>query len=744
MPADYYTLDQIPFSDLAGKLSIVPRLQGQRKRKNEVELINLICAFDIETSKITLPNLEGDEAVHSFMYIWQFQLGADYTIIGRTWEEYTELITQLTKIAHSVMNRFHLPSRPLFPVYVHNLSFEFMFLQGIYHFENEDCFFRDIRKPIYARYGNVIEYRCSYLHSNMTLAKWAENTGIEITKLDGRLFDYSKVRFPWTPLTDYEIQYCINDVRIIEKCIRAELDRDGDTLKSIPWTKTGYVRRDVKTALKPLYFSIQNLLPDKETYDLLRRCFRGGNTHANRWYVGKIVKDGHSKDIESSYPAVMMQCTFPMSAFQKIADEDTTIERISALINAGNAIIGDFTFKGLSLKNSRDAFPYIPLSKTHCLNYIEDNGRILTADLCTIALTEIDWMIIEKQYNYHTVKAANVRTARTGKLPAQMRNVVMKYYNGKTSLKGVKTAVYEYLKLKGLLNSTYGMMVQQMVHELIVYRQEGNAAGDVWHVQFPSDDEAEAELEKAPFPYQWGVYVTAWARFRLQKAIDLIPAPNGISNCIYVDTDSTKYIGDADFKSLNDELMKESIKAGSTAKDKNGNLHYMGIFTDEPDWKEFITLGAKRYAYIDQDGKLHTTVSGVTHQNHYYYKENEWDRRLSSQIEYDPDGDTPRWSCQFAVEELILKNPNVNPLKNFREGMRWDAAGGTDIIYHDQGEFDEFDYTDPETGKSVHITPSASIVNTSYTMTLERDYSDIIEDCMMWFRFIKERGYVGK
>lgn len=41
--------------------------------------MDIVCAFDIETTYIP-------EIGQSVMYIWQFQLGEEITIIGRTWE----------------------------------------------------------------------------------------------------------------------------------------------------------------------------------------------------------------------------------------------------------------------------------------------------------------------------------------------------------------------------------------------------------------------------------------------------------------------------------------------------------------------------------------------------------------------------------------------------------------------------------------------------------------------------------
>lgn len=43
-------------------------------------------------------------------------------------------------------------------------------------------------------------------------------------------------------------------------------------------------------------------MPTLHVFELLREAFRGGDTHANRFYVGKILENVGSYDRESSYP----------------------------------------------------------------------------------------------------------------------------------------------------------------------------------------------------------------------------------------------------------------------------------------------------------------------------------------------------------------------------------------------------------------------------------------------------------
>ena len=59
----------------------------------------------------------------------------------------------------------------------------------------------------------------------------------------------------------------------------------------MPYTSTGYVRRLAKNAISSVNYQWRkNIQPDKNVYELLRQAFRGGNTHANRFFIGQLLK----------------------------------------------------------------------------------------------------------------------------------------------------------------------------------------------------------------------------------------------------------------------------------------------------------------------------------------------------------------------------------------------------------------------------------------------------------------------
>ena len=178
---------------------------GTQNRKLHYK--DIIAAFDIETTRLT-------EIEQSIMYVWQLQLDGVGTIIGRTWNELLTLLKQF---------RDELQKETLC-IFVHNLSYEFQFLQAIYNFQEDEVFAVDSRKVLKCTmWDGAIEFRCSYLHSNMSLDQYTKKMGVEHAKLSGADFDYSIRRYPWTPLTDAEIAYCTHDVLGLVEAIKKEI-----------------------------------------------------------------------------------------------------------------------------------------------------------------------------------------------------------------------------------------------------------------------------------------------------------------------------------------------------------------------------------------------------------------------------------------------------------------------------------------------------------------------------------------
>ena len=684
---------------------LIEESKKRRKSQNKHRVLNVYTAFDIETSTVWTNSDHSLFDVHSFMYVWQFQI-EEYTVKGRTWPEFFILLDVLRTAIEQIREENKLPVNPLLIVWVHNLAYEWQWISGYYNFTNDEVFFRDVRKPIYCRMFDTFELRCSYIQTNMSLSALCKQTGVK-QKLSGQKYDYDKVRFPWTELTPFEEEYTTVDVESLVKAMKYRVSRGGDNLQTVPLTSTGYVRRECKEALKNQFLDMRELKPAEKEYRLLRKAFRGGNTHANRYYVNQIVDNVYSYDISSSYPTQQLTQLFPVKPFRWLDINHRTAEkrmsRVLQFIGLGYAVVGTYQFKNLRLKNHREPIPYISLSRcqamgTDDMEMILDNGRILEAGYVEISLTEIDLEIVLDQYVFDSIDVIECMVAQKDYLPASYRAVIQDYYNKKTALKGDDTedGKYIYMKSKNMLNAVYGMSATDPVHQDIFYKD-----GDykVSGYEDFTEDELLKLLKNASFPYQWGVYTTALARKQLQMAIKLCG-----DRIVYCDTDSVKVIGNIDISRLNEKLKAKAIQSKAYADDMKGERHYIGMFEPDGHYDQFITQGAKRYAYMT-DGHIGVTVAGVS-------------KKINEKT-----------GIPFAVEEL-------KSLDRFRVGMIWRKAGGTISVYNDA---DDFDYTDPATGKTIHITKNVAIVPSTYVMTYAKDYRLLLNEIQLYGDYQRER-----
>ena len=622
----------------------------EHKGKHIIKYVSEPAAFDIETTNI-------DKYRQAIMYIWQFQIG-NWTVYGRTWDEFKEFKKKMEAV---------LPKECYLVVYVHNLSFEFQFLKSI--IDIQDVFAMDDRKVLRIRSGKF-EFRCSYIHSNMSLDQFLKKMDVKNKKIKG--FNYRKKRYPWTRLTKNELLYCFNDVRGLTQAIKKEMTNDGDNLYTIPLTATGYSRRLAKEALGGYRRYIKDMLPDLEVFHALRKAFRGGNTHANRYNANIILKAAPgvpimSYDISSSYPAAMLTGLYPKKFTRKPPDMfDTEYKH-------GKACLMHIYLQDLKLQDIRYGAPYIPKAKCeHIAGGLYDNGRVLEAKSLDMYITEIDFEIILNEYEFK-YDILELWTATKAPLPQKFKDLLMKTYAEKTLLKGQDE--YLYTKKKNLFNSYYGMMVQNPCKPNYEY------ADGVLKLK---DESLEDLIEKYQntgwLPYQWGVYCTCYARQKLEAALQAIPA----DDLIYLDTDSCKFIGNHDdiFEQLNRQFINEDLKA----PDRNGSIHYIGIFEKDAEYKRFKTMGAKKYAYEDETG-LHVTISGV--------------------------------AKKAGAQEL-------KKLENFKEGFIFRKAGGLCSLYNDFPEVAECRIQ----GHTVKITSNVALFPSTYTLGLTEEYSRLIRYLM--------------
>lgn len=573
---------------------------------------NHACSFDIETSLFE----ENGEKI-STMYMWAFSI-FPLIFIGRTYDEFVELLNR-------IIDYYNLDSKKKICVYVHNLSYEFQFIRKWLQWDK--VFARDNTTILYCEFKGII-FKCSYQLTGYSLENLAgQLKKYNVKKLMGDL-DYSLIRGVETHITNKEIRYLLNDVRIIVAYL-TELKENGENIGKLPLTKTSFVRRDIKAYIFDNKFRgskyrklMSQLILNDEVYRLLKKSFSGGFVHGNVFYQNEIIKNVDSLDRTSAYPCEMLTQKFPMSSPRKIVIK--TDSEFKFFIQNYNCVF-EINFKKIYSTFLEEN--YISASKcSDVINSIENNGRIASADNLTLVVTEIDYFLIKKLYKWEEMYIGDFYYFEKGYLPSDFIISMLNYYKNKTMLKNVNGREYDYMLSKNNLNSFFGMTVTDIVRDEWVYKN------DEFNINKVDVQQALNKYNNNKFRYlyyPWGVWVTAYARLNLLSVIYNIK-----EDYIYSDTDcvkfknSVKYI---DFFNMLNNAIKDSIKKAmfhhgfdinlAAPVNEKGEQFWLGVWekenlNSEYTYSRFRFLNSKRYA-ADLEYKYKYKLNGKTYETNH-------------------------------------------------------------------------------------------------------------------------------
>ena len=579
------------------------------RTNKKINYYNVSCTIDIESS-----SFYEDGNKRAIMY--SFVIGVNGRgVIARTYDE-------LQSIIQKIVEFYHLDKENRMMFFVHNLQYEFQFFRK--HFEWEKVFAIEPRRILYALMKNGIELRCSYLLSGYSLSYIGSHilNKYHVEKLVGYL-DYAKIRHSQTLLTDDEIKYQLNDGLVVMAYIQERIEEYKNNISYLPLTKTGKVRelmrknclyrgkhheRNSKFIQAVHCINIKSVLEYKQ----LKNGFQGGFTHANGNHVNRVMKNVDSYDLCSSYPAVLVLEKYPMSDGQivKIKNLKDLEEKMTLY-----CCLFDATFINIESITSYEH----PISESKCqsLEYPHvDNGRIISADKISITLTEQDFFIIRDFYKWDKLLISNFRIYHKAFLPREFVKTVLDLYSNKTTLKGIEEQYVEYMNSKENVNSCYGMTVTDICRDELEYLPSMEDSGETDGGWVMSECDYEKELNKYNknprrfLAYQWGVWVTAYARRNLFSAIKELK-----NDYVYSDTDSVKFINGEkhrEFFNQYNETIKRKCRRASEYHNlpmslfspvtKEGKVKTIGLFEYEGTYTAFKTLGAKRYMIKEEKG----------------------------------------------------------------------------------------------------------------------------------------------
>ena len=317
--------------------------------------------FDIETTTIvTGSDKNNDPILNGIIWSGQFYDGVDYVQV----RSLHEVIKQLKLIEEEAKDL----GGDKICIFVHFLSYEYQFIKDYFKWTNILC---TAQRQIIAAETEYLVFRCSNKLSNQKLEKFLKNENVpkEYQKTN---MDYLKERYPWTEITEDEYIYCKNDVvglhlameRRISKCANKDIN-------FLPLTSTGYVRKVCRKAINESKYNrsrFKREALDLDTYNMNHDAFRGGNTHANRFYANKVIRNVGQKDVRSEYPTMLFK-KFPTKFFDM---KPFNKKEFNYYLKHHNdwAMLFEICFIDLHLKDpDRTPVPYISISKCNPIKF---------------------------------------------------------------------------------------------------------------------------------------------------------------------------------------------------------------------------------------------------------------------------------------------------------------------------------------------------------------------------------------
>lgn len=625
---------------------------------------NMIFSFDTETTSYFIHKETGKIEIYdytknseyykyfikqSLLYIWMFNING-VVLYGRDLTELKDFFNKFTKVF--IENEIECF------IYVHNLGFDFTSLSNIWNYDDMEIFTREERKIMKMTYKKFITFRDSLCLTNKKLETAAEDLKTKHQKQTGHL-DYNILRTPYSKLTEEEIKYCEFDVVVLNEIVEKYKEKFKN-ISQIPLTQTGIVRNE----LKRVFFKdslhhkqMSEMEPTFEEYEILSSVYSGGYTHANMLNANKILKEIYSYDISSSYPTVLCIEKYPQERFFEVNIPLNKIDREKY------CYIVDFDVFDLKSKYSNS---FISLSKEKSGVKLEglevDNGRIRKLKYGSFILCDVDFEHFIYNYSFK-IKVNRIYIAKKAYLPKKFIELVLKLYVSKTCLKGVEEKESIYRENKEMLNSLYGMCCTKESLERISYTNDG------WITELFELEEKRQHFEEKRskkglnLTFSWGVWCAAYARGNLWSMIEKID-----KNVVYCDTDSVKFIGKENCELFNEYNKKIDSKvfqlcleynidpAKFRPKDIKNKVHPLGYFEFEEKYLEFITLGAKKYAYKHINKKtgeeeICITVSGVRKGAAKFLKSL---KNFNSELIFTPE-QTGKMLCIYNDEQIEIK-----------------------------------------------------------------------------------------
>lgn len=564
-----------------------------------------------------------------------------------------------------------------FIIFVHKLSYDITFFRQTlinrmadFYNEKPDGIYEELLTGaidwLSFRIKNI-EFRCSYKLTQMSLYTFTKTMNIANRKLLGANdygLHYSDEELP----KEYN-DYMYNDTVGLGQAICKLMKLEGLTLTTLPYTATGFVRKDIMKAFKSDITAItqaKRCRPNPAEFKLWTEALSGGLSQVNKRYKNKVVIGDtktafiRHRDFVSHYPTVMLTKKFPMSkGIRETFDiDESTYSNIDKLTDIANKfkqlVYSDeyliiATVDIYNYRSKQDSIRFLPptdkikkhisedeYSTTYYSNKIDSNEGVIRLTLSTP-----DLQCLYEYAESDMILPVNVYKYKMGRLPKQIIDTIKKYFTDKSIIKEkIKSAKRNnnealllelsatYSRAKVKLNSCAGMMMQKPMQDSYELSIDGTQSEALkWDLSttekineildsYYGTHNKRGQMDRGRcLSLLHAVFITAYGRQELLRACNAV----GWENVIYVDTDSLFYKStpevEARLEELNKRYRQEAIdnEAFVTFKiDDETKTSYLSYLEDEYHTITiFKAISAKRYLYYCEETGLKLVCSSI-------------------------------------------------------------------------------------------------------------------------------------
>ena len=656
-----------------------PKLYTIKQGKYSNNYWDLKCGFDIETTTYI------DRA---YMYIWQIGIN-NKAFFGNTWDEFNdclniinEYIDYLNRQKAKEKHKKEFKAQAI--CFIHNIAFEWQFVRK--EINITDVFLKSLREPLYFE-SNNIKFLDSFQITHMSLAKLAKRY-CNTQKMVGDI-DYTVLRntTDGKNLTDKEMKYCENDVLILCEFAEYYFNRYISNNELI-YTETSIVRHTLKRAFKE-----QSQLTKQDIFEMYPKTFNeylmymeylfaGGWVKSSVDAFGKVLTNIKCKDITSSYPAQIAHRYYPISKFKSIKIDSK--QKFNNMLNRYCCIL-DVTLFNVKKTTIHSIVSTSKIVNNDVGRILVDNGRIAEVEKVRLLMTELDWEIFNKFYDYDKFKIIinNFKIAVRGKLPDYVVSTMLDAYERKEEL---KLQGKDYFNEKCFVNMFYGCFVTK-IHKFNYVFKNGEITKEL--------NDYYKQIKSSVLSPFWGIWCTSWARYQELNAVY-----ENADCVVYGDTDSVKGYNMPDdyFNSYNNEQIEKNKKLCEKYNKNFDLIKELGCWDSEPTYQLFKTIGCKRYIGFDVNNKLSVTIAGVPKGT------------LESIVGIKPDKDKKYYTTSKKALKVMALLKDGQSFNNCKTGATYNDNEHSDII----------------NGELMISKSSVAINNIDFTIKVSNEYKDYI------------------